>query len=83
MWSEPIPAVTISFSFGALANALVGHVRRPERLGDDDIGVVQLAVEHRVGTLLVGGDDRARGPAISRNSRKPSSPETLPSSCRA
>ena len=62
-----------------LGDALGGQVRRPERLRDDDVGVGQLALEVRVGTVLVGRDGQlVAGP--SRNLRRPSSPETLPSS---
>ena len=38
-----------------LGDPLGGQVGRPERLGDDDIGVGQLSLEDRVGPLLVGG----------------------------
>ena len=41
-----------------LGDALGGQVGGPERLRDDDLGVGQLALEHRVGPVLVGGDDQ-------------------------
>ena len=42
---------------GRLGDALGGQVRRPERLGDHDIGVDELAFEDRTRSVLVGGDD--------------------------
>ena len=57
-WSEPMPAVIASFRFASLGDPLGGQVRRPERLGDDDVGVDELALEHRVGAVLVRGHDQ-------------------------
>ena len=36
-----------------LGDPLRGQVPRPERLRDDDVGVRQLPLEHRVGAILV------------------------------
>ena len=58
MWSEPMPAVMASFSFLALAIRSFGQVGRPERLRDHDLGVGQLALEHGVRAVLVGGHDQ-------------------------
>src|SRR5215211_4519329 len=54
--SEPIPAVTASLSLGAFAirSAFSG----PEGVRDHDLGLRKLAIQHRVGPLLVGGDDQ-------------------------
>ena len=62
-----------------LGDPLRGQVRGPERLRDDDLGVGQLAVELRVGAVLVGGDDELVALALEE-AAQPSSPETLPSS---
>jgi hypothetical protein len=51
-----MPAVIASLSFDALAIRSLVQVRRPEGLRDDDLGVGQLAFEHRVRTVLVGRD---------------------------
>ncbi len=40
---------------GRFGDALGGHVGRPERLGNDDFGVMQLLVELGIGAVLVGG----------------------------
>ena len=63
-----------------LGDPLGGQVRGPERLRDDDVGVGQLALEDRVGPVLVGGDDQLVAAAPRGSARRPSSPETLPSS---
>ena len=42
-----------------LGDPLGSEVGGPEGLGDHDVGVDELALEHRVGTVLVGGDDEA------------------------
>ncbi|SKU20184.1 Uncharacterised protein [Mycobacteroides abscessus subsp. abscessus] len=39
-----------------LGNSLGTEVGRPERLGDNDIGVGKFLLEHRVGPVLIGGD---------------------------
>ena len=41
-----------------LGDPLGGQVGRPERLRDDDVGVGQLALEDRVGAVLVRGHDQ-------------------------
>ena len=41
-----------------LGDPLGGQVGGPERLGDHDIGVGELALEDRVRAVLVGGDDQ-------------------------
>ena len=41
-----------------LGDPLGGQVGGPERLGDDDLGLGQLALEDRVRPVLVGGDDQ-------------------------
>ena len=41
-----------------LGDPLGRQVGGPERLGDDDVGVGQLALEVRVRPVLVGGDDQ-------------------------
>src|SRR5262249_28547317 len=38
-----------------LVEALLGHIGRPEGLGDDDLGIGQLLLEHRVRAFLVRG----------------------------
>jgi hypothetical protein len=40
-----------------LGDPLSGQIGRPEGLGDDDVGVGQLALENRVRAVLVGSDD--------------------------
>ena len=45
------------FELGRLGNALGGHVGRPERLRDHDLGVVELLVELGILAVLVGRDD--------------------------
>ena len=41
-----------------LGDPLGGQVGGPEGLGDDHLGVGQVALELRVGAVLVGGDDQ-------------------------
>ena len=65
---------------GGLGDALGGQVGRPERLGDDDVGVGQLLLEDRVGALLVGRDDQRVAGRLRGTRRSPSSPDTHPSS---
>ena len=46
-WSEPMPAVTIELQLRRLGDPLGRQVGGPERLGDDDLGVGQLACRTR------------------------------------
>ena len=41
----------------SLGYPLCGQIRRPERLGDDDVRVHEFALELGVGAVLVGCDD--------------------------
>ena len=81
VWSEPMPAVMIELQLLRLVDALRGHVGRPERLRDDDLGVGQLLLEAREFGPSLSEVTTSVWPAFSRNLRRPSSPETLPSSC--
>lgn len=56
MWvplMEAAPGSTLRVRRG---DALRGEVGRPERLGDDHVGIHELALQHAVGAVLVGGD---------------------------
>ena len=43
---------------GRLCDPFRGQVGGPEGLRDHDLGLRKLAIQHRVGALLVGGDDQ-------------------------
>ena len=79
VWSEPMPAVTMSFSFGAFAiSSAVAYAG-------------QNGWEIRISASTISFDSRLFAPSLSevttslwprdsRNFLRPSSPETLPSS---
>src|SRR5690606_26367309 len=58
---------------GRAGDPLGGEVGGPERLGDDHVGVGELAVEDRVGPLLVGGDHQGV-PALLQEAAEPQLP---------
>ena len=56
---------------GRLGDPLGRQVRRPERLGDHDLGLWKRALEDRVGTVLLRGDDQL----VAAPLQKPAQPQ--------
>ena len=57
-WSEPIPAVSASFSFLRLREAFGRQIGGPEGLRDHHLRIGQLAIEDRALAVLVGRHDQ-------------------------
>ena len=79
VWSEPMPAVTIIFSFGALA--ILSAVMYAGQNGCEmTISASASSFSSRLFGPSLSEVTTSLCPRDSRNLRRPSSPETLPSS---